>query len=378
MSQFPVATTDVRGGWTSASSAAADAACPGRHIAQRGLTSPQSDDAAHGSAIHRALAIRDSAGLTLDQQEVYDDIVRIEDLKVKELFAQLGGTPKVTREQRLWVTFMDQVSKRQFSHSCQYDVLYRLETLGLLVEYKSLQGDVPESPRNLQLRDQVVIVAGQPAALLTEVAVMVIQPLVTHTPEVTLYQTADIAKARDEMFARVAASNNPNSKRIAGELQCKYCLAKRRCPEYQQFAGSNLPTMLTLLDVPVDQWTPAQRGFFLDRASVAQKWLDDCKDAMKAGLAKDDAFVDGWKLKPGNKREVVTDPQECFARFVKLGGTPEQFLTTVSVGKTKLKEAVNVVTQKKGKALDAELAQLVAGISETTQNAPMLEKVEVP
>jgi hypothetical protein len=228
----------------------------------------------------------------------------------------------------------------------------------------------------MQLRDLVVLVARKPGALLKSIAVMVVQPLVTHTPEITIYEEDDINKAEQEMLLRVAASNNPASKRVAGELQCKFCLAKRRCPEYQQFAGANLPVMLSLLDVPVDQWTPAQRGFFLDRRSVAQKWLDDCEAAMKAGLSTNPAFADGWALSDGRTRETITDAQAAFERFTKLGGTAAQFLGTVSVGKSKLKEAINAVTGAKGKQLDETVKQLCDGISETSTNAPMLKKLE--
>ena len=365
-----------RGLWTSASNAAADALCPGRHLAQAGILESRGADAESGTLIHLALAIQDSTGLTLEQQEVYDACQEIDQRESAKLFAQLGeGQPKVTREQREWVRFKD-ASGREIAHSGQYDVLRRAGVCGLITDYKTLQGDTPESPRNMQLRDLVVLVARKPGALLKSIAVMVVQPLVTHTPEITIYEEDDINKAEQEMLVRVAASNNPASKRVAGEVQCKFCLAKRRCPEYQQFAGAMVPGVQSLLSVPVEQWTPAQRGVFLDKRSVAQKWLDDCEAAMKAGLAKDPAFADGWALAPGRTRETITDAQAAFERFCKLGGTAAQFLSTVSVGKSKLKEAINAVTGAKGKQLDETVKQLCDGISETSTNAPMLKKLE--
>ena len=54
MSTLPI-TTERRGA-TSASNAHADALCPGRHLAQRGLAEPaERADAAHGRSIHEAL-----------------------------------------------------------------------------------------------------------------------------------------------------------------------------------------------------------------------------------------------------------------------------------------------------------------------------------
>jgi hypothetical protein len=205
---------------------------------------------------------------------------------------------------------------------------------------------------------------------------MVVQPLVTHTPEITIYEEEDINRAEQEMLVRVAASNNPASKRVAGELQCRWCLARRKCPEYQAWAGAMVPGVQSLLSVPVEQWTPAQRGMFLDKRPVAQKWLDDCEAAMKAGLSKDPAFADGWALADGRTRETITDAQGAFERFTKLGGSAAQFLATVSVGKSKLKEAINAVTGAKGKKLDEVVKALCDGISKTSTDAPMLKKVE--
>jgi hypothetical protein len=366
---------DERRGATSASNAQADELCAGRFLAQKGLPEKSSDDANTGRLIHAALEKQDPAGLSLEQREIYDACREIEAVQIAKLWPTTSKA-FIRREERLFCKVPGPDGKPLYDHSARLDCYYRTGVDAVIVEYKTGNNDAPESPRNLQLRDQAVLLARQPAALLQNIAVLVIQPLVTHSPEVTMYLPADIATAEQRMFERVRRSNDPNSPRTPGELQCKFCLAKSRCPEYQKFAGALVPQMTSLLDVPVESWTPEQRGQFLDRRKVAQDWLDNCEKAMKSGLADNPAFATGWTLAPGRVRETISNAQDCFARFLAAGGKQEDFMGTVSIVKGRLKEALAAATGTKGKALDAALKALLAGITETSTDAPTLKKAD--
>jgi hypothetical protein len=364
--------TDPRGEWTSASDALADSLCQGRKRAQRGIPSVQTDDSRFGNRIHAALACGKADGLTLEEREVFDACQKIE----LRLVGQFFGSPaavKTFREQRFWLK-LTSPSNNIIQHSGQPDVVYRLNDRLLILEYKTLAGDVPESSKNLQLRDQAVLSVGH-FVTIHSVGVAVIQPLVTHTPEWTIYEPADLTRAANEMAARVIASNDLNAKRTPGTVQCKYCRAKAVCLEYQLWAGQMTPAPRSLLDVPVAQWTGEQCALFLENAGIAQAWLDDAKDAVKERVKLDPAAVPGWGLKAGATKETIVDPQACFDRFSALGGSIQQFMQTVSVGKTKLKEAVNEVTGAKGQALDKAIRALTDGIVQVKQNEPSLVKL---
>lgn len=365
-----IAVLDERRGCTSASNAAADQGCPGRHLAQKGLPSTTSKDSEHGRLIHAALAGDGEAlrALTVEQRDTFERCREIEKKLLAQYFPDAGGSNplKVFREQRYWV-----LVDGKFEHSGKFDLVVRCGPQGMVIDYKTLPGDVDEAPDNQQLRDGVVLLAGH--LLVEEMAAVIIQPMVSMEPKVALYGPEDIERSRNALFERVRKSNDPASPRIASEVACKFCRAKSHCHEYQKWAGSSVPVMLTLLDVPMAQWTPEQRQIFCERLPVAQKWLDDAKDLIKEGLAKDPAFVPGYYLAPGAKRETIKDPQEVFNRFSTLGGTVNQFMGCVSVAKGKLKEALAEVTGGKGKSLDQAMKTITDGLVEVSQNAPSLK-----
>lgn len=365
-------TNDPRRGATSASSAAYDFACPGRHLAQKGLAQTSSPDAEFGKGVHAALAKGDPSNLTTEQLDIYESCVAIEAKIVDQLFGPDRAKVRTFIEQRFWVKVKDKNGDGYFDHSGQPDKIYRLGPRGLIIEYKTLAGDVPVSAENLQLRDQVVLAAGN--LMLTEVMAYVIQPLVTHDPVPCLYDKVSIKQAEDEMFDRVRRSNDPMAMRIPGEVPCKFCLAKPVCREYAQWQAALLPARIALPDLPVAEWTVEQRIAFCAGVGAVEKWIEDNKEEMKELLAKDENAVPGFYLKPGNSREIVTDPEALFARFVELGGSLDQFMACVSVGKGKLEEQVRAVTKKKGKPLKVQIDSLLDGIVEQRQNAPSLAK----
>jgi hypothetical protein len=368
------APVDERGGWTSASNAEADSLCPGRHLAQRGIPAPPSSrDAEFGTIVHEAMAGR-TVDANVEQQGLLTATKEIEAKLVEEFFhglGQPGKDPQIYREKRLWIEW----PAYQLRHSGKPDVIYRAGMRALLIEYKSLFGDVPVSSRNKQLRDQVVLARKGKFIILDEIGVAVIQPAITATPEICLYRKADLDRAEEELLARVRASNDPMSVRNPGEVQCKFCLAKARCVEYQNFAGALVPGMLNIMSVPVANWTPEQRRIFCEKEAMAREWLDNTKDQMKLGLSQDPAYVPGYFLRQGNKVEHINDPEELWKRYGAAGGKLEAYLACLKVPKVKFKGALAALGLK-GKALDKAMAEMTQGIVDITHNSPALMKKE--
>ncbi len=373
---------DVRQGHTSASNAQADALCPGRHLAQCGIPEPpKGEDASIGTRIHGALAGESGLlpSLSVDERDTFDACRAIEKKLVVQFFGSDDPKFKVQRHERLWVRW------ENHAHSGEPDVVFRFGTKALILDYKVLSGDVAESSRNEQLRDLAVLVKVN-SLMLDEIAVAIVQPLVTHSPELCVYAAADLERSALNLRARVEASNNPKSLRVAGEVQCKWCKAKTTCAEFNKWQGGMIPIdppysgrgitaeNSGLFNLPMSMWTPDQRGLAASILPIATKRLDEIKEFLKELLEADPSAIPGYRLKPGAVRESITDPQQCFDRFAALGGHLNEFFPCIKVQKGDLKEAVAGVTKKKGKALAAELATLLEGITEEKQSAPSLAR----
>ncbi len=306
----------------------------------------------------------------MEEADIYESCRRIEEKLLVQFFGGDAIKAKCIREKRYWITIDDTLK-----HSGQVDCVYRFGVKALILEYKSLPGEVPASPKNEQLRDQAVLVDSN-NVMLERIGVAVIQPLVTHNPELCEYNREEMNLVRMHMVRRVVRSNTDNPERIAGELQCKYCLAKMQCQKYQEWAGAKLPAALTgsLPLHAVADWTPEMRTQFLNQRKVAQDWLDNCEKECRRLLELDPANVPGWELKPGRVTEKVTAPQQVFDRFSAVGGSLEQFMSCMDVGKSKLKDALRAATKLKGKKLDEAMDLMLEGCVERKQSAPMLGK----
>lgn len=366
----------LRGEWTSASNALADELCPGRHLAQKGIPDlSTSDDAAFGTAIHNAMAgikpdpKSEIIPLTTEQEGIVDSMQAIEKKVLSVFFPSVAGVVEPPmREQRLWIAWANGLK-----HSGQVDVAYLIGYRALIGEYKSLPGDVPTSPNNLQLRDQAVLMATNIPGL-KEIGVYVNQPLVTHSPEITIYQVADLDRARDDLYRRVAASNTKGAHRVAGELQCKFCLARSTCPQYQEFANALVPVSTAPVGLAVKDWTPEQRTKFMERAGLAEKWIEDCKEQLREMLIKDPNAIPGFTLKEGRNNPTIINPGAVFANFKAKGGTEADFLEAVVVGKGKLAEALKKVTKLKGNALEKATEACIGDNVTVTKNRPSIVK----
>lgn len=368
-------TDSIRKGWTSASNATADRLCPGRHRAQLGIPEEKSKDADFGNAIHAALASGDPAALDSQQREIFDACQKIEAELVKVYFG--GEKPAITlREKRFWWK-REEAGVTVVGHSGQVDVIHRLKEKALLLDFKTLAADVPESPENEQLRDLVVLSAGH--LLVQEVAVAIVAPLVTHSPEPCVYEKQDIAQATPLMIERVEASNKPDAPRVAGPVQCAFCRAKTSCESYTAWAGSKVPVPAGLTSMAIVDWTPEQRAIFCENRSIAQTWLDGAWEFMEKGMVKDPNFVPGWHLKPNSPQKPINDLQAMFARVAALKPDADilpDFMKCLDGNKTDIKELIGKLTGLKGKALADKANELFEGITTEIPKKASLKKKE--
>lgn len=361
------ATTDERGGWTSASSAEADSLCQGRHLAQVGIAEGEkSADADSGTRIHAALESGNHSTLSADELDTAEKCIELTQ-KVSLRCFGFDASPKIIREQRIWTSFANNIQ-----HSGKPDLVCIVGEVALVIDYKTGRNEATASPSNLQLRDLAVLVASNYGVKTVHVAI--VQPWATMTPEVCTYTLDDILAASDALEKRVLASNNPNAQRTPGDVQCRYCKAKATCGEFMaaSFPKSHIEMSPKNIEQGIGSLTSLSLGKFLSLVRLAEETATvEVRRRIEAGET-----VEGWTIKPGREAEKITDAQTVFSRALAAGITQDEFVRDcITVGKTALKSALKTATALKGKALDAELDALLAGATETKTSSPILTKL---
>jgi hypothetical protein len=363
---------------TRASDALYDSLCPGRALAQFAVgptvEEEPSDDAKFGITIHEALAKNDLTNLTREQADIFESCGKILTSAVTKYLgidAPLALS-QALREREYSINFTS--GNHHMGHP---DVVIRSGSKAMIPDFKTLPGQHDDAADNMQLRDYVVLVDTH-CACLQEIATVIIQPLVTHEPQICVYGRKEIEQARRELFKRLDASANPMAPRLPGNLQCKWCRAKQNCREYQSWIGEKLPIPKNIMDVPVAEWTPTQCAIFLNNRAAAAKWLEETEESIRERVEKNPTSVPGWGLKDGNPVEILTNIDLIYQRFTNLGGTHEEFmecLRGVKI-KSKLKELVAKHTEQKGMKLNETMKRLTDGASEWHQNRPSLYRIK--
>ena len=113
----------------------------------------------------------------------------------------------------------------------------------------------------------------------------------------------------------------------------------------------------------------------MDRAAQAEAVIEACRSEARRRIAEGEA-IEGWSLKDGAVRESIKDTETVYLRFIESGGTYEDIMPAITINKTKLKDALKVATETKGKELDAKLAALLDGCTESKAGQPILTKTK--
>jgi len=353
--------TDERKGHTSASQAEYDLLCPGRHLAQRQLPDVKSEDAESGTRIHAWLAGNTAVTLSDDERE----IAEICSLRATEILDEWKGDAikySLRIEDRLWMAFGN------FKHSGQPDLVALLDDKdrALVLDYKTGRSEVAEPNTNQQLRDLACLVSL--AWPVTEVTVSIVQPFAKRQPP-CVYTEEDLQRAKVDLRHRVEMSNNPMAPRIAGETQCKWCKAKRTCPEYDEWTKGALPVLSSGLGIQTP-WTPEQWVNFLTIAPEAEKWIEAKRNEARALLTENPSAIPGYELKTIERKKII-NVQAVFNQAVNRGVQSDELMKHVTMPKKGLKESLRTIGLK-GKELESTMGEIIFGNVETKSTEPMI------
>lgn len=298
---------DERRGHTSASNAAADRLCPGRHQAQKGLEESESAEASQGTLIHDVFAgLKEESVLDADSAKTLRRAKEIESIILGNWLCGIDvkGPAECHSEKRLW-NYVE-------NHSGKFDRLWLVDAEGgkhaLLEDLKSLYGDHQDADENEQLRDLAALIYCTYGV--QSVTAFINQPRVAWKVEdvkLVKYSEKDLMRAYREMSERILASNEPNAKRIVGPKQCQHCKAAgtAKCPESQKA----LVTLGTA-QFDIDTASPEERADWIKTLLMIEKIAKDSIAAMKAAIRKNElGYVAGWGLGKAKKPREI-DPKK--------------------------------------------------------------------
>lgn len=298
---------DERRAHTSASNAAADRLCPGRHQAQKGLEESESAEASQGTLIHDVFAgLKEESVLDADSAKTLRRAKEIESIILGNWLCGIDvkGPAECHSEKRLW-NYVE-------NHSGKFDRLWLVDAEGgkhaLLEDLKSLYGDHQDADENEQLRDLAALIYCTYGV--QSVTAFINQPRVAWKVEdvkLVKYSEKDLMRAYREMSERILASNEPNAKRIVGPKQCQHCKAAgtAKCPESQKA----LVTLGTA-QFDIDTASPEERADWIKTLLMIEKIAKDSIAAMKAAIRKNElGYVAGWGLGKAKKPREI-DPKK--------------------------------------------------------------------
>ena len=358
--------SDEREGRPSASGMERLALCPGSWNASKGIPETSSKYAEQGNRIHSLIAGLRVKNPTTEELDVAVQCERLAGIIVLQHMARpIEDCTEVHREERVWTQ-----KSSDYMWSGKPDLVVVYGKRAVIIDFKSGRADVEHAQNNKQLRALAVLVAEEYKGKLENVLVAIVQPLASQSMSLCDYTKADIELARIEIGNTIKAAMLPDAKRVAGEAQCKYCPAKANCPE-----ANGVVTALAAEQPSVMMLSSTELAVQLDRCKQAEAIIDALRDEAKRRLEAG-VPVDGWEMKAGAVRETITSPETVFFRFAESGGNIEQFMTTISVNKGKLSDALKGVTGAKGKEHETQLVTLLEGCTESKSIAPSLVKTK--
>jgi CRISPR/Cas system-associated exonuclease Cas4 (RecB family) len=348
------------------------ALCPGSRRAERGKPDTSGDDAQEGTMLHACLAAGTRPDvLTAEQEIVLETVEQLREVALKTFMAQweiADDEPcEQTREQAV---FLHRGIKAILPGHYDLERYWPRLKVGVWLDYKTGRLEVEHAADNLQMRAYALM--GAERKPIEAAGVAIISPRLQFKDRLTLavYTPDDLAAARKELYAIIDATEAPDPPLRASEDACRYCRAKNDCP-----AAQSEITRMSALTIhegfePVDAATLAD---LLDRCGMADKMIGAIRAEAKQRLEADPQSVPGWGLKPGAKKQVITDMLALLERLELVYKVePAQVVEKSSLTKTNLELIIRAASGLKGRGLQEAVKDALAGLVEEKQNAPSL------
>jgi CRISPR/Cas system-associated exonuclease Cas4 (RecB family) len=353
---------DERQGKPSASGFERIVLCPGSWKMERNLPEERSDDADSGTRIHNALEMEDSAGLSDEELEMFEQCKSQCKRSIDSILNDLNHIRIVSRETRLW--FHDKVSAK-------VDVIGLQGNQALILDYKTGRGEVTNPVGNYQL--MVAAVCARWEYSVDYVTTGIIQPHASREPLLANYDKTALDDAEEVIEQALHEVSLANAPLVPGEKQCKYCKAAAICPALRREV--EVLSMTTTTQAPGEVISPTDIASILDRIGAAKKAIASIESTAKKML-EEGVEIPGWELSPGSKRREVVNVSGLLDQCVGIGVKESDFIAKVDIGIGDVEKILKQASGKKGKEFDSFSKTFLSPFVIEKQSAKSLQRKE--
>jgi Protein of unknown function (DUF2800) len=261
-----------------------------------------------GDRIHASLE-GDPEELERKAKEIRESCHHLASRAARQFFRQQQTT--ITYEHRLWY----QIAGTPF-FSGRPDRVYAHPSRLLDVNFKTGRGDEDEAALNYQLRTEVVLLDDAYPSV-DEIGVAIIQPLVTHSPEIAIYDREARHAALLEILDIVDQTFWTETRRPGSH--CRFCPARAFCPEAREYSVK-WPIQVNVDALPIGQ----DGAEMLARVKIAKGLLNSMEEAFKEIVQENPKAIPGWWISKGKDMRAINSWRKAIEIIEGLAGEMEE------------------------------------------------------
>lgn len=363
-------------------------ACPGSAFAQAGMPSEDSEYSQEGTLLHAH-----DADPSLDRSELTGeqlDVLKYAEEGDEAIFEGVRTSLKIGpdepleegREDERW--FRRGLKALFPGHNDRWRH-YPARKVLIIIDKKFGRNEVTDADSNRQLMAYGVMGADEFDP--DHVLVAINQPRLPYSQRLTIgeYNRESLAKAKELILSIWDGSHNKDGSpredvpRIAGEEQCRYCLARLHCDAYRakyEFLAKPAADGKDAFVARLEQLTDEE----LDKVFVACKFAGLIEASAKQEIIHrlEGGKMGHYELKPGNRNSKITDVPLAVKLLNGIGLATETILRRCKISLDDVAEDVRTaqgITQKAAKEM---VRDAVSPVLEIGQNAPSLKRTGEP
>ena len=268
---------------------------------EKGRESVSSAAALRGTKIHAWLEDNESTSLNSEDMVLGKRCEDDRDKVLRMVWPDYDDCkPHIENELRLWY--------RGNRFSGMADFVAHRDGHYVIGDYKTGPIRVSDAGNNPQLDALTALVINEfkPETITR----CIIQPLCGQPTLHTLRGKREMAACRRRCLDILRRAESKDAALVAGERQCKYCLAKEECPALRE-------KMYTIAKIgKVEALTTIQMVEVLDALPAVKDLCKALELRAKDMLGKDSAALKGWGLRNGSNRRTVADTEAAIKALI--------------------------------------------------------------